>query len=83
MNAGIRGREAGETMVTKPRKWPQNCEYARLDAIALADQAWAILDMLYEELKDASQVRRVGRAMAKMQEIQHLLEMCKHGTGEE
>lgn len=64
-------------MATPAKKWPQNCEYARLDSIALAEQGYRILDALLDGLDSAHQVRQVGRAMAHLKEIRFKLTVCK------
>jgi hypothetical protein len=66
-------------MVTKARKWPQNCEYARLDSIALAEQGWRMLDVLLDELDNVRHVRQVGRVMNNLKEICFKLTVCKDG----
>jgi hypothetical protein len=64
-------------MVTKTKKWPQNCEYARLDSIALAEQSWRLLDGLLDELDNVRHVRQVGRVMGNLKEIQFKLTVCR------
>jgi len=67
-------------MATPQKKWPQNCEYARLDSIALAEQGWRMLDALLDELDNAHHVRQVGRVMANLKEIKFKLTVCKDGN---
>jgi len=67
-------------MATPPKKWPQNCEYARLDSIALAEQSWRMLDSLLDELEDVRHVRLIGRAMGKQKEIIFKLTVCRDGN---
>jgi Zn-dependent M32 family carboxypeptidase len=69
-------------MVTPRKKWPTECEYARMDSIALADRSWRILDALLDELDSASQVRQVGRVMADLKEIIFKLTICKDGRNQ-
>ncbi len=65
-------------MATPRRKWPQNCEWARLDSIALAEQGERILDMLLDELDNVHHVRQVGRVISKLQTIRMKLTVCKN-----
>lgn len=64
-------------MATPRKKWPQSSEWARLDAIALAMDAWRQLNGLLDELSDVHQVRRVGRVMDNLKEIRFKLTICK------
>lgn len=64
-------------MATPRKKWPQSSEYARLDAIALAMDAWRELNMILDELNDVHHVRAVSRAMDKLKEIRFKLTTCK------
>ena len=70
-------------MATRAKKWPVNCDWARMDAIALADQSWRMLDALLDELDNVNHVRQIGRVMAKQKEIQFKLTVCKNGDIEE
>jgi len=70
-------------MATPRKKWPTNCEYARLDSIALAEQGYRILDALLDELDNAHLVRQVGRAMNNLKEIRFKLTVCKDGQNNE
>ena len=64
---------------TPKKKWPQACEWARMDSIALAHEGDRILDGLLDELMDANQVRKVGRVIANLKEIRFKLTVCKNG----
>ncbi len=65
-------------MATPRKKWPQACEWARLDAIALAEQGERILDALLDELDNVHHVRQVGRVISKLQTIRMKLTICKN-----
>jgi len=67
-------------MATPAKKWPQNCDWARMDSIALAEQGWRMLDALLDELDNAHHVRQVGRVMANLKEIKFKLTVCKDGN---
>jgi hypothetical protein len=67
-------------MATPAKKWPQNCEWARMDSIALAEKSWRMLDALLDELDNAHHVRQVGRVMANLKEIRYKLTVCKDGN---
>lgn len=67
-------------MATPQKKWPQNCEWARLDSIALSEQSWRMLDAMLDELDNAHQVRQLGRVMANLKEIEFKLTVCKDGN---
>lgn len=69
-------------MATPRKKWPHECEWARLDTIAHAENAWRILDELLDELDNAHQVRQIGRAMDHLKEIKFKMTACK-GSKEE
>jgi hypothetical protein len=66
-------------MATPRKKWPQECEYARLDSIALANEGDRILDGLLDELVEIDQVRKVGRVIANLKDIRFKLTVCKDG----
>jgi hypothetical protein len=70
-------------MATPRKKWPQSSEWARLDAIALAMDAWRVLDELLDELSEVRHVRRVGRVMENMKEIRFKLTICKEEKGDD
>jgi hypothetical protein len=67
-------------MATPRKRWPTECEYARLDSIALAEQGWRMLDALLDELDNAHQVRQAGRVMANLKEIIFKLTVCRDGN---
>ena len=67
-------------MATPAKKWPQNCEWARLDSIALAEQGWRMLDALLDEMDNVRHVRQVGRVMDNLKEIRFKLTICKDGN---
>jgi hypothetical protein len=69
-------------MATPRLKWPQNCEWARMDSISLAEQGWRMLDALLDELDNAHQVRQVGRVMDNLKEIRFKLTVCRDGKNE-
>lgn len=66
-------------MATPTKKWPQNCEWARLDSIALAEQSRRMLDALLDEMTNVHHVRQVGRVMGNLKEIVFKLTVCKDG----
>ena len=65
-------------MVTKTKRWPNNAEWARMDAIALAVQGEHILDALLDELDNVHHVRQIGRVMGLLKEIRIKLTICKN-----
>lgn len=67
-------------MATPQKKWPQNAEWARMDAIVLAEQSWRMLDALLDELDNAHLVRQLGRVMANQKEIKFKLTVCRDGN---
>jgi hypothetical protein len=67
-------------MATPRKKWPTECEYARLDSIALAEQGWRMLDALLDALDNVQHVRQVGRVMDNLKEIRFKLTVCRDGN---
>jgi hypothetical protein len=70
-------------MSTPRKKWPQSSEWARMDAISLAMDAWRMLDVLLDELTEVHHVRRVGRVMDNLKEIRFKLTVCKEEKGDD
>jgi hypothetical protein len=69
-------------MSTPRKKWPQSSEWARMDAISLAMDAWRMLDVLLDDLTEIHHVRRVGRVMDNLKEIRFKLTVCKEEKGD-
>lgn len=64
-------------MATPPKRWPNHAEWARLDAISLAQDSLALLDELLDELEEPEQIRKVARLMNWQRKIDSTLQTAK------
>lgn len=64
-------------MATRRKKWPHECEWARLDCIALAREGRTILLTTLDEIERPATLRQVARAIDKLREIETKLHDVK------
>jgi len=65
-------------MVTHRKRWPNNAEWARMDAIARLTKCQTLMmPILEEQLTTTEIIRRVALVAITLQEIQTLLNNCK------
>jgi len=57
-------------MSTPPKRWPNNCEWARQDSIDLARQGRKDLLDALEVIENPAVLRRLARAIEKFVEIE-------------
>lgn len=65
--------------MTKRKRWPNECEWARLDAIALAQEIDELSQPIFEgqAMTEIERVQRAGRIGRKAQEIRQKLIACR------
>jgi hypothetical protein len=68
-------------MTTPSKRWPNNAEWARMDAISAARESWKTLDQLLDELSNPNHIRKVARVMEKQREIENKLIKAKDAAG--
>lgn len=64
-------------MATPPKRWPNNCENARMDCITLARKGRQALIAELERVNDPGLLRAMARATEAFREIEAKLTACK------
>ncbi len=67
-------------MATESKRWPNNCEWARMDAIAMAIRARNCMKLAMVHITDAESLRNLFEATECMREIELKLTVVR-GTG--
>jgi hypothetical protein len=64
-------------MATTKKRWPNSCEWARLDSITLARKGSHALVAELERVNDPGLLRAMARAVEAFREIEAKLIACK------
>jgi hypothetical protein len=55
---------------TPKKKWPHNCDWARMDCISLARQSRKLLTETLDDIDNPEILRRMARVMEALREIE-------------